>query len=333
MREIKSRGNFWTLTPLRMVFLALVISVIVGNILVSAAGRNFFSSGNLLDVFSATSVLGIIALGQTLVLISGGVDLSMGVVASMSTLIAAGVMDNKQGNIGAGVGFALLFGVLFGLFNGILIGLFKINAFIATLGTSLLLSGYLATNFHGSYGQVPAAFHKIGSTNIGPMPLSTLIMWSGAVLFYVTLKQTRYGFHIFAVGGDTSVARLSGIRSIPVLIGVYVICSLSAAVAGLILASRTGVGSPTIGTDSKYTLLAIAAAILGGTTLSGGVGSIIGTISAVTFLGVISNVMSVIELNSFLQDVVRGSLIILAAALYAKKSSLRITPRFSRAKV
>lgn len=317
-------------TPEAIVFIVLGGAIIVGTVLVAMQGRNFFSTGNLADVFTGMSVLGLFAIGQTVVILAGGLDLSVSFVASLASLVAAGTMADRVTSIPTGVFFALAVGVGVGIVNGLIVSRLNVPPFMATLGVGLILSGYLATNYNGSFGNTPDEFQLIGATRIGPLPVSTLIMIALAALVYLMLRRTRFGLHVYAVGGDLGVARLSGIRTTRTLVGVYITSSVFAALAGLLLASRTGVGSPTVGSQGGYVLLSIAAVVLGGTALTGGRGSIVGTIGAVAILAVIANVMAVMEINPFLQETVQGVVIVAAVAVYARRTILRRPPRFGR---
>lgn len=306
----------------------LLLTLIVGAILVSTYGRNFFSPGNIRDILTGMSVLGLVAIGQTLVVLGASLDLSVTYVVSLSSLLAATIMNGNPGNIPAAVAITLLVCAGIGLINGLIVTVLKVNGFIATLGVGLILQGILNTNFEGSAGSVPWAFQLIGATGIGPVPLSTIIMLALAVLVWFLLDRTRTGAHLYAVGGDPEIARLSGVRTKPPLIAAHVLCSVFAGLAGLLLASRLGVGSPTVGQQGGYALLSIAAVVLGGTLLLGGRGSVWGTIGGVAILAVVDNVMSVMQVNPFLKDVVRGVVIVAAVAVYSRRAVVRRRPRF-----
>ncbi|SEB54851.1 ABC transporter permease [Microbacterium hydrocarbonoxydans] len=306
----------------------LILALIVGAILVGTVGRNFFSAGNIRDILTGMSVLGLVAIGQTLVVLGASLDLSVTYVISLSSLLAATIMNGNPGNIPAAVAVTLLVCAGIGLVNGLVVTVLKVNGFIATLGTGLILQGILNTNFEGSAGTVPWEFQLIGATGVGPVPVSTIIMVALAVLVWFLLNRTRTGAHLFAVGGDPEIARLSGVRTRPPLIAAHVLCSVFAGLAGLLLASRLGVGSPTVGQQGGYALLSIAAVVLGGTLLLGGRGSIWGAIGGVAILAVVDNVMSVMQVNPFLKDVVRGVVIVAAVAVYSRRSIVRRRPRF-----
>ncbi|UUE19588.1 ABC transporter permease [Microbacterium sp. J1-1] len=311
-----------------IVLAILLLVLIVGAILVATVGRNFFSPGNIRDILTGMSVLGLVAIGQTLVVIGASLDLSITYVISLSSLLAATTMNGNPGNIPLAVVVTLLVCAGIGLANGLIVTVLKVNGFIATLGVGLILQGILNTNFEGSAGDVPWAFQLIGATGLGPIPVSTLIMIALAVVVWILLNRTRTGAHLFAVGGDPEIARLSGVRTRMPLIWAHVLCSVFAGLAGLLLASRLGVGSPTVGQQGGYALLSIAAVVLGGTLLLGGRGSVWGTIGGVAILAVVDNVMSVMQVNPFFKDVVRGIVIVAAVAVYSRRSIIRRRPRF-----
>jgi len=306
----------------------LILVIAVGAILVATVGRSFFSPGNIRDILTGMSVLGLVAIGQTLVILGASLDLSVTYVISLAILIGATTMNGNPANIPWAVVFTLLVCAAIGLVNGLIVTVLKVNGFIATLGVGLILQGVLNTNFQGSAGSVPWAFQLIGATGVGPIPVSTIIMIALAVLVWFLLDRTRTGAHLFAVGGDPEVARLSGVRTRPPLIAAHVLCSVFAGLAGLLLASRLGVGSPTVGQQGGYALLSIAAVVLGGTLLLGGRGSVWGTIGGVAIFAVVDNVMSVMQVNPFLKDVVRGVVIVAAVAVYSRRAIVRRRSRF-----
>jgi ribose transport system permease protein len=301
---------------------------VVGTVLTAAADRNFFSTGNVVSILTLTSTLGLVAIGQTLVIIAGSLDLSVPYVVSLASIVGGGVMAGQTGNIVPGVLAALGVCTLVGLLNGLIVTKLAVHGFIATLGVGLIISGYLATEYQGNFGSAPRSFQLVGITLFGPVPLSTVIMLGCAALGVLMLDRTRLGLHLYAVGGGREVARLSGVRADLPVIAAHVLCSVLSGLAGLLLLSRTSVGSPTIGLQGGYDLMSIAAVVLGGTLLAGGRGSIVGTIGGVAIFAVLDNVMSVMEVNSFLQDVVRGVVIVVAVAVYARRAIPRRPSRF-----
>jgi ribose transport system permease protein len=324
------RDRLQHLTSTGMVVVVLAISLVVGAVLTAIEGRNFFSSGNISAILTGTSILGFIAVGQTLVILVGSLDLSVPFVVSLTSVVAAGHMAGEPANVMPAVLLALAIAAVIGLVNGVVVSFLKVHGFIATLGMGLIISGYLATNYQGSHGLAPRSFRLIGATQVGPVPVSALIMLGCALLAILLLRRTRLGHHLYAVGGSPEVARLSGIRtSVPVL-AAHVLCSLLAAMAGLLLLARLSVGSPTIGSQGDYDLMSIAAVVLGGTLLSGGKGNIVGTLAGVAIFAVLDNVMGVMQVNPFLKDVIRGLVIVVAVAVYARREIDRRPARFDR---
>ena len=320
------------LTSTGIVLIVLALSIVAGTVLTAMEGRSFFSSGNISAVLTGTSILGFIAVGQTLVILVGSLDLSVPFVVSLTSVVAAGYMADDPANVVPAVLLALGVAAAIGLANGLIVSLLHVHGFIATLGMGLIISGYLAVHYQGSHGEAPRSFRLIGATQVGPVPLSTLIMLGCALAAIVLLRRTRLGHHIYAVGGNPEVARLSGIRTSVPVIGAHVLCSVLAALAGLLLLARLGVGSPTIGSQGDYDLMSIAAVVLGGTLLAGGKGNVVGTLAGVAIFAVLDNVMGVMQVNPFLKDVVRGLVIVAAVAVYARREIDRRPARFEEAR-
>jgi ribose transport system permease protein len=295
----------------------LAVVVVVSAVLSAAQGENFFSGPNIRDMLVRSVALGIVAAGQTLVIVGGSLDLSVAYLISVSTIVAATAMGGDAASIPLGIGAVLAVGAGVGLINGLIITKLRVNAFIATLGTALIMRGLLDANFEGASGEVPREFGFLGYGSIGPVPISVLVLAAFVALVWFLLRSTRFGHQLYAVGGDEETARLSGVRTHRTLIGGHVLCSLSAAICGLFLASRLRAGDPLVGPNGGYDLESIAAVVVGGTALSGGTGGVIGTLGGVLILAVLDNLFNVLEVNAFLKDVLRGVIIIAAVALYA----------------
>ena len=247
-----------------LVYLALVGVLIIGAVLVATTGRNFFSPGNIRDILTGMSVLGFVAIGQTLVILGASLDLSVPYVMSLASLIAAQTMNGSDAMVLPAVLLTLVVTACIGLANGLIVTVLGVHGFVATLGVGLMLKGYLDTNYQGTEGSVPWSFQLFGATGVGPVPISTIVMLALAGLVAFILVRTSFGHHLFAVGGNSEVARLSGVRQRLPLIGAHIGSSVFAGLAGLLLASRLGVGSPTVGSQGSYDLLSIAAVVLGG---------------------------------------------------------------------
>lgn len=333
MNRISTRIRSTGINSTTIVFLILALCIVVGAILTANAGRNFFSSGNITAVLTATSVLGLIAIGQTLVILGGSLDLSVPLVVSLTSVVAAGVMNGQNGNLLIGLLAGLGVGALVGLVNGLVVSGLKVHGFIATLGMALILDGYISSNYRGNHGTAAPAWQTIGRTLIGPVPLSTIVLIVAALGVTFLLRRTRTGHHLYAVGGNIEVARLSGVRTATSVIAAHMVCSLFASAAGLLLMARMQVGSPTAGQGglaAGYDLMSIAAVVVGGAVLAGGKGNVIGTLGGVAIFAVIYNVMGAIAVNSFLRQAVLGAVIVAAVAVYARRNNARRPARFGQ---
>jgi ribose transport system permease protein len=314
-----------------IVYLAWAATLVIGGLLVARDGGNLFSQANLVKMLTGMSLLGFVAVGQTLVIIGRSLDLSVGYVVALSSLIVATEMQGRGSRMALAIAFALGTALLIGLVNGLIIVGLRVNSFIATLGMGLIIKGYLDTTYPGPAGKVTAAFQDFGYTRFGVIPLSTIVMVALAVLATFLLRRTTLGYKLFAVGGNDEVARFSGIRTNRTLVAAHVLCSLAAGVAGLLLAARYGTGDPRI-YATGLDLDSIAAVVLGGTLLLGGRGSIPGTVAGVGILAVLDTTFDALQVNPFFKDVLRGTVIIVAVALYARRQIDRrsVRERFTR---
>jgi ribose transport system permease protein len=308
----------WSLGPTELVYIALLAIVLIGGALAASRGQNLFSTANLVDMFTRSSLLGFLAIGQTFAILCRSLDLSVGYVVALTSLVAATTMAGDPSRIALGVGAVLLISTVIGLVNGLIIVYLKVNPFITTLGMGLIIKGYLDTRYQGPAGNVPSEFQQFGYTRIGFLPLSTAVMLVVAALGIVYLRKTRTGYHMFAVGGNAEVARMSGIRTGRVMVTAHVLCSICAGLAGLLIAARFGTGSSLV-YNNLYELDSIAAVVLGGTLLLGGRGGIAGTLGGVLILAVLDTVFNIMRVDPFFKDVLRGVIIITAVAIYARR--------------
>lgn len=306
----------------------LLVVVIVGTILAATVGSAFFTPGNVESLLTGTTVLGFVTIGQTLVILVGSLDLSVPFVVSLSSVLAAGVMQGSSGSLVAGVVTGLVVSVLIGIVNGLLVGVVKINGFIATLGIGLIVSGYLYSNYQGSTGKASPQLAALGDATIGFVPVMTLIMVLALFAVVGLLARTRTGMHVYAVGGDAAVARMSGVRNAVPVVVAHAFSGLFAGIAGLVIVARLGVGSPDVGSQGGYDLLSIAAVVLGGAVLAGGRGSLWGSLGGILIFATIDSTLGILQVNPYLKDVVRGIIIIVAVAVYARRSIPRRVARF-----
>jgi len=295
------------------IFGVLLLILIVSWGLILVTGGNI----NLTNTLVRSVALGIVAVGQTFVILGGSLDLSVAYQISVTAVVASVLMDGDPARIWIAVPGVLLIGVVIGLVNGLLITGLRVNAFIATLGTSLILMGALNAAYDNYAGEVPSQFRALGYDGVGPIPYSILLLVAVVAAGWYLLRHTRFGHHLYAVGESAEAARLSGVRSSRVIIGAHILCSLTAVLTGLFIVSRLSAGAPWVGPDGNYDLESIAAVVLGGTALSGGKGGVLGTIAGVLILALLDNAFNQLEINAFLKDVVRGVIIIAAVAMYA----------------
>ncbi|RKQ93079.1 ribose transport system permease protein [Solirubrobacter pauli] len=307
-------------SPAAPVYGALLGIIIIAWIVVTIDGGEFLTTGNIVNMLQRSVALGIVSLGQTVVILLGSLDLSVAALISLSSLVTAQQMDGQSGNVIPAIVIVLLLGAGVGLANGLIITKLRVNAFIATLGMALILGGIIENGWSGPQGGVTDGFSQdLGYTRFGVIPMSFILFAVVAAIVWFVLRSTRFGYRVYAVGGSEDVSKLSGLRTHRTIIGAHILCSLTAVITGIFLASRLKAGTPTVGADGGYDLESIAAVVLGGTALTGGRGGVIGTIGGVFILAVLDNVFNQLEFNSFVRDVVRGIVIIAAVAIYARR--------------
>lgn len=311
-------------SPAAPVYGALLGIIVLAWIVVTIHGGEFLTTGNIVNMLQRSVALGIVSLGQTVVILLGSLDLSVAALISLSSLVTAQQMDGQSGNVIPAILIVLALGVGVGLANGLIITKLRVNAFIATLGMALILGGIIQNGWSGPQLGVTNGFSQnLGYTRFGVIPMSFILFVAVAAVIWFVLRSTRFGYRVYAVGGSEDVSKLSGLRTHRTIIGAHIVCSLTAVITGIFLAARLKAGTPTVGLDGGYDLESIAAVVLGGTALTGGRGGVIGTIGGVFILAVLDNVFNQLEFNSFVRDVVRGIVIIAAVAVYARRQEKR----------
>jgi ribose transport system permease protein len=275
---------------------------------------------NLTTTLVRSVALGMVAVGQTLVILGGSLDLSVAYQVSVTAVMASYFMQGDPDRVLPSVAAVVGIGVGIGLANGLIITVLGVNAFIATLGTGLILRGVLNASFDNFAGAVPREFQSLGYDELGPIPYSVLLFAAIVAIGWFLLRYTRFGHHLYAVGGSEETARLSGVRSARALIGAHVLCSLTAVLTGLFIVSRLRAGAPWVGPDGNYDLESIAAVVLGGTALAGGRGGVLGTVAGVLILALLDNLFNQLAVNTYLKNVLRGVIIVVAVAAYAIRS-------------
>ncbi len=300
---------------LRAVWMLLIVAL-----LLFIATPLFLTGPNLLNVLLATSVTVLLAAGQTYVIIVGEIDLSVGAVLGISGAISAIVMQTQPLIVGVLAGLAV--GALAGLLNGLLITVLRMPSFIATLGTMSVLAGLTLFITQGNpIAVTDAGFLAIGQARPLGVPMPVWIILGVVIVFGLILVRTRFGRYVYATGDNAEASRLSGIKVYRVKILAFVISGVLASVAGFILTARLGTAQPTAG--SGLELAAIAAVIIGGTSLAGGRGALIGTFIGAILLGVIDNGLNLLDVSPFLQGVVKGLVILFAVFLDRNSNIIR----------
>ena len=341
--EKKSSGGglvaAWKQNPLVSTGLVLILMIVVQTAIMiynfgeGSVGELMLSLlTNWLNILRNNAPVGIIALGMTFVIISGGIDLSVG-----STLVAVGAMvmmvvDGSATGLLAGMGITgvpayiiaiavgLVFGALLGWLNGVLIAHGKLPPFIATLGTMQIFRSVTQHLTQHANPSVPKGFLQIANLKIGSFYIMPILYWLAiAAVLYVVSKRTTFGRHVFAVGSNISTARLSGINVNKVKRRIYMLTGMLVAIAAIIQVSRIG-SMDYASAGSGYEMDAIAAVIVGGTSMSGGKGSIVGTVLGMLIIGVMNNLLTLFGVPPFLREACKGVIVIVAVLLQKKEA-------------
>jgi ribose transport system permease protein len=304
---LQNRALLQKLGPL-IALLALVLGL-------AFAGPDFLTVGNLLNVMRQVSINAVIAFGMTLVILLGGIDLSVGSILAVSSVVIA-ILLQAHYDAALATLAGILAGAVLGMVNGLIVTKGRVAPFIATLGTMTTLRGFALVLSNGSpiSGFSSNSFSLVGDGYVaGLVPIPVVWMLVAFAIFWFVMRQTVFGRHIYATGGNAEAAALSGVKTDQVQIWVYTISGTTAAMSGVILTSRLNSAQPTAG--AGYELDAIAAVVLGGTSLSGGRGWIFGTLVGALLIGVLNNGLNLTGVSSFYQQVIKGGVILLAVLL------------------
>ena len=297
--------------------------------------ETFIKTANLAVIMRFIATFGMLALGEVLAIITNGIDLSVGSMTALTGVITAWMILKGVGTllppipVALAILITLVIGVLVGIWHGLFVTKLRIPAFIITLGTWLIARG-LAAYITRGYPQVFPSEHPyliLGQGKVGGIPISFLILLGVATVIAFILNRTPLGYRIYAVGGNIEAARLSGVNVDRVRIFCYATSGFLAALTGVILASRLGQGTPTVG--GAYELWGIAAAVIGGTSFLGGEGTVLGAILGSAIVGVMMNGMVLLNVSSYLQDVILGVVLVVAVVYDTLRRSGR-TLRFWR---
>jgi L-arabinose transport system permease protein len=294
--------------------LSLLIALGLLTAIIGSQNSNFFLVSNLLNIGVAISLLGIVAIVQTVVIVSGGLDISVGSTAGLASVAAAGAVGAVDA-AAFGVGAGIATGAAAGAFNGLVITFGRVNPVIATLATFSAFRGLAFALTDGEAVSITNdTFISLGADRLAGIPNPLIILVLVAAAFFVFLRYTDVGRNIYAMGGNPTAARLAGISLTRYKLGIYTLSGAMAGLAGVLLAAKTFAGEPAAGSQGLE-LEAITAALLGGCALSGGKGTIVGAVLGVLIIGVLANGMILLNVPSFWQLVAKGALLIVAVMI------------------
>ena len=293
---------------------SMVIVMLLVILYFSYRSARFSTPENLLTILVAAAPFALIALGQTLVVLTGGIDLSVGSVIAVSAMASAATAKANPGQVWLTVLVAMVVGLAVGSVNGILVSRINVPPFIATLGTLTAGSGLAYVIGGGApINGLPAEFGSIANTKIMGLQIPVLVMIIGIIVLAVVMKRTTYGMRVYAVGGNRNAAEIAGINAKNVLFSVYAFSGLLAGISGVMLASRVISGPPNLG--QGYELDAIAAVVIGGASLMGGRGTVWGTVLGLFMIQTLNNGLDILVVPAYWQDVIKGVLIVAAVAV------------------
>lgn len=300
-----------------------LVGLLLMMAVISVLSPNFLSVDNLLNILRQTSINAIIAVGMTYVILTAGIDLSVGSVLALAGAVCASMISADTPLLLAVVATLLIGGAL-GAANGVVVSLLGVQPFIATLVGMTILRGATLVYTGGrpiSTGDfdVAESFYQIGGGYVGPIPVPVVVILLVFALFWVILNHTRFGRYVYAIGGNESVTRIAGIHVTRVKVLVYALSGMMAALAGMILTARLESAQPTAGIG--YELDAIAAVVLGGTSLMGGRGTLVGTLIGALIIGVLNNALNLMDVSSYFQQIAKGSVILLAVVVDSRVKS------------
>lgn len=300
--------------------LGTLIALIILILFVSIMNPTFLQPTNLLNLLRQLIINGFIALGMTFVILTGGIDLSVGSTLAITSAVFAGLLQSGMNTLVAIV-IAIVLGLVLGLVNGLLITKGKLAPFIVTLATMTIYRGLTLVYTEGRPIAGPKDnffFQFLGKGVFLGIPFPVILFAIVFLILWVILNKTPYGRKVYAVGGNYKASYISGINTDKVMIWVYVISALMAVLSGLVLTSRLNSAQPTAGT--AYEMDAIAAVVLGGTSMSGGAGSLTGTLLGILILGVLNNGLNLLGVSSFYQQIVKGIVILVAVLIDRKRN-------------
>ena len=305
------------LGPSAGVIIGFLLIIVIGAVL----SPNFMSERNVLNILRQTAMLGVVSVGMTFVILTAGIDLSVGMTLSLYSVVSAMLFANGAGYpLPVVILATLALGVAIGAFNAGIIIWRGVAPFIVTLAMMAIASGAALTISGGKpIGGIQGIYAWLGAGSIGLVPVPVIIMLAAFLLGDFVLRFTPYGRQVYAVGGNEEAARLSGIPVNRVKLVTYMVSNASAALGGIIFSARVTVGDPWAGRGLE--LDAIASVVLGGTSLFGGVGSLWGTLLGALIISMINNLLNLLNVSPYTQGIAKGFIILVAVALYKKRKA------------
>jgi ribose transport system permease protein len=298
--------------------LLVVVALIAAVCLVGAVMTDrFFSLNNLINVYEQSTDLALVSIGQTLAILTGGIDLSVGSLISLTSCLTSGLINGDPDRVIPVVAAVLALGTLVGVLNAIIVIGLRVHPLIVTLGMGAILQGVTLLYAMGPVGKVPPTFNFLAYGRVAGLPLGATIAVALCFLMALFLHYVPLGRHIYAVGDDDNAARLAGLPRHRVLMLVYGCSGFGCAATGLYLVARFGVGQPYTGVN--YTLASITPVILGGTALSGGRGGVIGTLLGAYLISLVNNLLNFMDVSKHYQLVAQALIIILAVSIYVER--------------
>ena len=299
--------------------------LLVMVLLAAIALPRFRTPGNLFNVLRQSVALGIVSVGQTVVILIGGIDLSVGATISLIDVYATGFMARYTAAV---LVFAMVIGLLglgllVGFINANVVTRLRVAPFVATLGMGAILQGLVLMFTKKPGGEIVPGWEFFAEGMIGPVPFPVIFLIVLVIITWVLLSRTIWGRHFKATGGSEIIARLSGVETRRIIIYGYMFCSLMAAVTGLYLTSRMGAGDPRVGglEFERFDLDSITAVLVGGTRLGGGKGSVIGTVAGVLIVSVLNNIFNLVGVNPYIQWIIKGLILLSAVAIYTTRQN------------
>ena len=296
--------------------LTTVIALIILMAVITIINSNFLTANNLLNLLLQVTSNALIAFGMTFVILTGGIDLSVGSILALSSALTAGLLGSGM-PVTLAILISLILGCILGMMNGLLISYGKLAPFIVTLATMTIFRGATLVYTNGNPITKGLSdtflFQFLGQGYIVGIPFPVIIMFIVFIVLYVLLHKTAFGKSVYAIGGNEKAAYISGVKLNKVKIIIYSISGIMASISGMIITSRLSSAQPTAG--ASYEMDAIAAVVLGGTSLSGGKGRILGTLIGALIIGVLNNGLNIIGVSAFWQQVVKGVVILIAVLI------------------